>query len=153
MRERVQQFIVDRMIERPSSKLTLAEQASMLQRGGDRIDRRLAAVADTPANRAVISHIIGIERWGQQRLLVLAGEPFARDEYDAYAFSPALPLSDLRGHFATTRRGTVALVNILALAGVSPSRTVPHNDFGDLTLRGWLRYLGVHAEIESRKLR
>lgn len=101
----------------------------------------------------MINHIIGIERWGQQRLLVLAGEPFARDEYNGYAFSSALPLSELRGHFTTTRRGTVALVNILMLAGISPSRSVPHNDFGDLSLRGWLRYLGMHAEIESRKLR
>ena len=153
MREKVQQFVVDRLLEAPGTKLTLEELASTLQKSGERIERRIAKAAGTSVNRAVVSHIIGIERWGQERLLVLAGQPYVRDEYNRYAPSPALPWDSLRESFAKTRRGTVALVNILKLAGVSPTGTVPHNEFGDLTLRAWLRYLNGHADLESLKLR
>lgn len=153
MREKVQRFVVDRLVEGPGTKLTLEELASALQKSGERIERRIAKAAGTPANRALVSHIIGIERWGQERLLVLAGQPYVRDEYNGYAPSPALPWDSLRESFAKTRRGTVALVNILKLAGVSPGSTVAHNQFGDLTLRGWLRYLNSHAEFESLRLR
>lgn len=153
MREKVQQFVVDRLLEGPGAKLTLEELASALQKSGEQIELRIAKARGTPANRAVVSHIVGIERWGQSRLLVLAGQPFARDEYNGYAPSPALPWDALRESFARTRRGTVALVNILKLAGVSPSRTVAHNGFGELSLRAWLRYLTSHAALESRRLR
>lgn len=84
---------------------------------------------------------------------MLAGQPYVRDEYNSYAPSPVLPWDSLRESFAKTRRGTVALVNILKLAGVSLGSTVAHNQYGDLTLRGWLRYLHAHAEFESLRLR
>lgn len=153
MHEKVQQFVVERLIEGRSAKLTLEELASTLQKSGEQIELKIAKARGTPANRAIVSHIVGIERWGQNRLLVLAGQPFAGDEHNGYAPSPALPWDALRESFARTRRGTVALVNILKLADVGLAGTVAHNELGELSLRGWLRYLNDHALIEGRKLR
>jgi hypothetical protein len=30
---------------------------------------------------------------------------------------------------------------------------VPHNQFGSLTMRSWLRYLDMHANLEAKKLK
>jgi hypothetical protein len=101
----------------------------------------------------VLRHITGIERWGQRRLQILLGEPPIADEYDGYRPGTDLTLDEQRALFRETRTATLALIDQLQAAGVGDDATAPHNDFGPLTVRGWLRYLDMHANLESKKLR
>ena len=54
------------------------------------------------------------------------------------------------GTLATSGLST-ALVDALKSAPNAPE-TVRHNDYGPLTVRGWLRYLDIHASMESKKI-
>jgi len=123
-----------------------------LATSGEEVADRTERMADTPKNRAQANHIIGIERWGQRRLRVALGEPLLHDEYDGYRVQGDT-VAALREAFRSTRAETLALVQQLEAAGLPPATTVPHNDMGETTLRGWLYYLTVHASRESRRLR
>lgn len=153
LKTRLANFFKERVIERPAAKLSLDQHIERLRETGVSVAERLAGKGDSPRNRKQLAHIIGVERWGQSRLRTLAGEPFARDEYDGYRPSPMLDWNDLQAAFATTRVETVALACELRQRGVPPTATALHNSLGDLTLRGWLRYLANHASRESRLIR
>lgn len=153
LKQRLFGLVAGVLFERPAGKLTLDALAARLAAGGGTVEARAAAAADTPANRRQLAHIIGIERWGQRRLRTLLGEPLVRDESDVYQPGEDLALDDLRAAFRATREGTVALASELIRAGVPRERTVPHNDFGPLSLGGWLLYLTQHATRESTRLR
>ncbi len=101
----------------------------------------------------LLRHITGIERWGQSRLRAFLGAPLVRDEYDDYRPGKELDLDGQRSAFRETRDETIELVRQIAKANVPDSVTVAHNDFGPLSVRGWLRYLDAHASLESKKLR
>ncbi len=139
-------------LERPARKQSLTELADQLAISGRTIAARTAALPDIPHNRRLLSHIIGIERWGHSRLRVLLGEPFVRDEYDRYRPSRETSWLELQAHFQETRAQTVALVRQIEAAGEHGGRVL-HNQWGELNLRGWLRYLNVHADLESRKMK
>jgi hypothetical protein len=124
--------------------------ADALETSGVALDARLAAISDTPGNRAALAHWIGIERWGQRRLCVTLGEPFLDDEHHSYQPPEADGVAVLREAFAETRAETVELAHRLRAADVDPATTVRHNDLGDLSVRGWLAYLLQHPEQESR---
>ncbi len=145
-------IVANLRLERPASKTTLVEQAAKLQMMGLALAARYAAAADTPANRERLRHITGIERWGQSRLRVALGEPLMMDEYDDYRPPADLSWPDLQAAFEETRQATVALIEQLHKAGAAAVKT-PHNQFGDLTVRGWLAYLNNHANLESKKIR
>jgi hypothetical protein len=83
----------------------------------------------------------------------LLGAPPIHDEYDDYQPSANLTLAEQREFFRQTRTDTLALVDQLQAAGVGDDATAPHNDYGALTARGWLRYLDIHANLESKKFR
>ncbi len=112
---------------------------------------RAGRAADTEHNRRVLSHIIGIERWGQRRLSVFLGEPLVMDEYDGYRPEQETSWPELKAQFESTRAQTLSLAQRLAAA--QAPQTVPHNQFGPLSAAGWLRYLNLHAAMESRKIR
>jgi hypothetical protein len=99
-----------------------------------------------------LSHVVGIERWGQRRLQVALGEPLLMDEYDNYRPARDLDWQGLQAEFQATRRETIALAQRLEQAGAEATR-VNHNSFGDLSVRGWLYYLGRHADLESRRIK
>lgn len=122
-----------------------------LQASGQQIQQRLHHLPDSDWNRRVLSHIISIERWSQRRLRVALGELFVHDEYDGYRPPRDATWDILKSAFFDVRRETVRLVGALERADAAEGR-VPHNSYGDLTVRGWLRYVDVHASFESRKM-
>ncbi|HAJ36410.1 MAG TPA: hypothetical protein DCL15_12025 [Chloroflexi bacterium] len=140
-------------IERPGRAKSYAEWKAALTASGAAIDQRAATAKDSVQASKVLRHIAGIERWGQRRMQMLLGAPPIQDEYDDYRPGANLTLAEQREFFRQTRANTLALVDQLQAAGVSDAVTAPHNDFGPLTARGWLRYLDMHASLESKKIR
>lgn len=131
---------------------SLTEMMVALQASGQKLQRRFGGCPDVPRNRQVLSHIVGIERWGQRRLRVALGDPFEMDEYNAYRPARETDWATLQTMFTETRRETIRLIGLIERAGVVDMR-VRHNMYGDLTVRGWLKYLLVHADAEALKMR
>lgn len=140
-------------IERPGRSKSLAEWKLALETSGAAIDARAAGAKDPVQASKVLRHIAGIERWGQRRLQILLGAPPVHDEYDDYRPGTNLTLAEQREFFRQTRADTLTLVDQLLAAGIGDDATAAHNDFGPLTARGWLRYLDMHASLESKKMR
>jgi hypothetical protein len=141
--------ILRSVIEWPARNKSLADLGHQLDKTGVSIAQRFRQGADNERNRERIAHITGIERWGQRRLRVALGEPLVMDEYDGYRPDKALGVPQLAEAFAQTRAETLDLIRRLRAAAIPPTRTVPHNQFGDLSLRAWLAYLENHAWRES----
>ena len=148
----LRESITNRFLERPFRNLSAAQMAQRLELDGRTLERTFAAAKDSEHNRQLLSHVSGIERWGQSRLRVALGEPLAMDEYDGYRPAREASWAELQDAFRSTRQQTVALAGQLdqtVIGGVK----VPHNQFGPLTVRSWLRYLDIHANMEAKKLR
>lgn len=153
LKETIMQAVAGVFVERPGQSKSLAEWQAALEAGGVAIDRRAAAAKDPVQASKVLRHISGIERWGQRRLRTLLGEPPVTDEYDSYRPGVDLTLDEQREVFRQTRAATVELAAMLSTTGVGDSATALHNEFGPLSARGWLRYLELHANLESKKIR
>ncbi|MBL8156604.1 MAG: hypothetical protein JNM70_20670 [Anaerolineae bacterium] len=140
-------------IEWPTLGRSMGRMADQLENGLQPILDRFQRGGDSERSRRVLSHIIGIERWGQNRLKVFEGNPLAMDEYNDYRPSRETSGQELVTMMRETRAETVRLAR--RIAGETPTsvKRVPHNQFGPLTARGWLFYLYVHARAESRKMR
>lgn len=150
----VKGLLVAQVLERPAGRLSFSDLGQGLERGGTFLAQRAARAADTDANRATLTHIIGMERWGQERLRVALGErEFVRDEHHAYKPGPGTPLRELQDLLSQTRSRTVDLVRQLHAAPPLEGVTVEHNGLGPLSPKAWLRYLTQHADLESRRLR
>jgi hypothetical protein len=141
------------ILERPVRKLSLADLSTQLEQSGKQMTDHLAKCPDTPANRNQLSHMIGIERWGQRRLRVALGEPFLQEEYNHYCPSEERSWDELRVEADTTRRTTVELVQNITQANVPDALKIRHNQFGPLSVKAWLRYLDVHASGESKRIK
>jgi hypothetical protein len=141
------------MIERPAAKRSYAQLAAALERSNAKLQRRLAAARETPRNRKQLRHMVGIERWGQRRLRTALGEPLLMDEMDGYMPPEQTPVPDLAAALAAARAETVVLARQLDARGIPLDATVPHNQFGPLTARGWLVYLNAHANREVNLVR
>jgi hypothetical protein len=113
----------------------------------------LTGKPDTPANRQQLRHIIGIERWGQRRLKTILGEPPIHDEYEGYQPAETLDVAALRDALSATRAETLAIVNAIQQKGVAETAKANHNDMGDVSLKLWLRYLTMHANFESKRVK
>lgn len=148
----IRNTLVNRFLSRPFNGLSAEEIARRLEQSGRTLERTFAAAKDSPHNRALLSHITGIERWGQSRLQVALGAPLVRDEYNGYRPPRDADWTALQAAFAATRTKTVAITQQLGAALDQPI-AVLHNQFGPLRLRSWLRYLDMHANIEAKKLR
>lgn len=150
----VKDLFVAQALERPAARLGYPELGQGLERGGLLLAQRAARAADTDANRGVLTHIIGLERWGQQRLRAALGQRgFVRDEHHPYKPGAGTTLRELQDLLSQTRSQTVDLARQLAAAPPRDGLTVEHNGLGELTPKAWLRYLTQHADIESRRLR
>jgi hypothetical protein len=139
-------------LEWPSRRRTMAQMAQTLAHSGKALSQQFEKLSNNDRNRQVLNHIIGIERWGQSRLRVALGEALVRDEYNGYRPARETDWVTLKQQFTETRAATVALVHDLDKAGVV-SRKVWHNRYGEITVKGWLRYLNIHANMESKKMR
>lgn len=140
------------VLEQPFKNKDLAAIAQELDLAGGRLKHTFAAAKDNPHNRRLLSHIVGIERWGQSRLRVALGEPLTMDEYDGYRPPNEASWPALQEAFSETRQQTVAVVQALGKANVADVK-VPHNQFGPLSMRSWLRCLNMHANLETKKLK
>lgn len=149
---RLRDTLTNRFLEHPLRNLTVEQIAERLGRNGHKLERIFAATKDSPANRKLLSHITGIERWGQSRLRVALGAGLTMDEYDGYRPPQEATWSELQDAFRSTRQETVGLARQLGQAMAAGVRA-PHNQFGPLTMRSWLRYLDMHANVEAKKLR
>jgi len=150
LKETLFRFAGNRFFERPARRHSVVEHAARLSTSGDEVRERLARSAATPENVERLRHIIGIERWGQRRLRVFLGDPPTTDGHHAYKPTET-EWAALQTEFASTRADTVALAG--QLTTVDPERTVAHNQFGPLSVRGWLRYIQGHAHTESKRVK
>ncbi len=141
------------LLERPARKYDYAGWAQQLTDSGQAIAANLNNSAETDKNRQLLRHIIGIEIWAQHRLRVALGEPFKQEEYTAYAPDQSASWDDLRAQFVAVRADSVALAEELAEQNVPLTTTVMHNQMGNLTVRGWLRYIYFHASFELRRIK
>lgn len=145
------------IIERPAKGKTYDQWIAALEQSGRQIEQRAAAAQDAVKVRAVMRHITGIERWSQNRLRAFLGNEYQRDEYDAYQPGANLDLQGQIEAFRETRQESIELACELQAAVTSgrlaEMATVPHNDFGPLTVRGWLAYMVSHAGRESTRMK
>lgn len=143
-------LIVQNLIERPVAERTFDELAAELEASGADLEARFARASSSAANAEQLRHIIGIERWGQRRLKVAFGEPL-----DPGGYRPFRPADDrswdaLLADFRETRAATVELVRSLDVGWDLP---IPHDSLGDLSVRGWVQYLRLHAALEGFRIR
>ena len=153
VKELIQGAVAGLLIEKPGAKRTLPEWISQLENDGKTIEARVNRAKNEQKAQIVLRHITGIERWGQQRLQVFLGKAFVRDEFDGYQPATNLSTQQQVAEFNKTRAETIAIVRKIAAANLNSNKTVEHNQIGQLTLRGWLRYLDIHANLESKKIR
>lgn len=153
MKNTIYKMLRTLFLERPAGRWTMARWGEKLATNGESINHRLDKYSDSQRNRQVLSHIIGIELWGQSRIRVGLGEPFKEEEYDHYRPSRNRSWEQLKTEFHTTRKKTVALAEALDDNQVDQFITVKHNQYGMLTLGAWLCYLDMHANLESKKIK
>lgn len=149
----IRKFIRYLLIDRKANQLSLAEHAQTMAQDGQSLLQKYRDVADNDIHQRVISHIIGIERWGQQRLKGFLGHPYQTDEYNEYRPEKGLSVAQLVEEFENTRAETVTIARLISEAQNLVTEEVPHNQFGSLTAKSWLYYLNFHANAESRRLK
>jgi hypothetical protein len=132
------------------NKRSIEDLATDLQTSTETLSKYFASVTDNETARKWLNHIIGIERWGQRRLRVALGEPFVRDEYDGYRPPRETTWAQLQNDFRTTRAETAALAQRLR---DKAEVRIEHNTWGNFTVRGWLRYLYMHATLHKLQIR
>ncbi|MFC6749774.1 DinB family protein [Deinococcus aquaticus] len=120
-KKEVTELVVNRVLERPAGRSSYSDLGQSLERAGTLLTGRAARAADTHANREVLAHIIGIERWGQQRLNAALGAAADQtDTYHPYRPPQDTTLKDLQALITSTRAGTVDLTRRL---GHNPPKT------------------------------
>ena len=145
-------FAATLMFENPARNKSFAELRQKLEVSGAEIAERCAKLGDSANNRKVLAHVITIERWGANRLRVLLGDkPLELDGSRAYAPNGAATWVELQEIFKQTRAATVN--QTARLEASNPARTVAHNQFGEVSGRGWVQYLTSHGHLESRKIK
>lgn len=130
---------------------SLEDVAAELEASGKRATQQLIERLPSEKNYEILSHLIGIERWGQSRLKVAMGEPLNMEEYDRHRPAIGQSWNQLQDAFNATREQTIELAEKLA-ADELGDVIVPHNEFGDLTTLQWLVYLRMHANAELWKM-
>jgi hypothetical protein len=145
--------IIRFVIEKKAAKKELSILRNDLRTSSKTVAERMRSAADTRENRGQASHLTGIERWAQPRLRVFLGEKPVEGEYNGYRPSQDLNMAAQARAFSETRAATLDLIAALEKATIPDTQTVPHNDLGQLSLRGWLMYLESHANRESLGLK
>ncbi|WP_261663067.1 DinB family protein [Deinococcus sp. Marseille-Q6407] len=152
-REELTDLAVRRMVEQPAEGQSFLSLEESLQSSGEQLAARAAKASDTERNRERLRHIIGIERWGRARVQsAVLHRPWVMDEHHDYKPPKEMSMTELTEIFAEQRRRTAALAHSLHEQPPRLNDKVMHNEFGPLSVRGWLRYLQLHAEMEGRRL-
>jgi hypothetical protein len=151
LKERLTSVVMYFIMEKPAQRQGLAKLTRSLIDSGEALHRDLERIEDTDKNRDQLRHMIAIERWGQRRLRVALGEPLEQDDNHAYKPRGDIPWLTLKEMFTATRAETLALAEAFKQNDVT--RKVLHNQFGPVSVLGWLRYLESHARLEGKRLR
>lgn len=148
---RFHQVIAKIFIERPARRMGIDNLITRLEKSGQKLEKRLAGVSGRQKNQEIIVHVIGIERWGLRRMHAALGEPVTDEEYHAYC--PAeRKWPQLLDSLRATRQATVAMGKTIRMARVDANTRIYHNQFGEISLLGWLYYLDIHARLESMRI-
>jgi hypothetical protein len=139
------------LFERQARNKTGIELAEDLERSGRELAARFQSAAETERNHRVVTHIIGIEKWSQLRAQVAQGAPFRDEEYTVQRPPQNTSWADLRTMFEQTRRESVALAR--SLSSTQLAQKVRHNMYGEISTAAWMRYIYIHGNLESRRLR
>lgn len=152
-RETVLKLVAPLFIENPAQKQSFAQLTARLEKTQNEIANRINAVKtqNLEKHRATLRHIIGIERWGTERLKVALGETFKPDGQKDYHPNPNSNFAALLEDFNNTRFETLRVAKLVEQQ--NPNAKVEHNGFGPLSVKGWLAYLNIHSSMESQKLR
>lgn len=153
IRTRIVRFVTQVLLERPAGQRSYDQLIAALETTQHSMMTHISAKPDSARNRDYLQHIIGIERWGQRRLQTALGAPFVDDEYDSYRPAGDATLPQLCQSFQATRQESIAIAKQLQAKGIAKNISVRHNQFGDITVGAWLRYLAMHATIESKRIR
>ena len=148
LKDRLSHFAGRVYFDKPALRQSLAEHAAALRESGEEINAGLAGAAGNEKQRARLRHVIGIERWGQSRLRVFLGDAFISAGHRPHLPPDSASWDELVREFGEMRAETVALAE--RLAAEQPTTTVSHNQFGELSAHGWLRYVNGHALRELR---
>jgi len=111
------------------------------------------AAKDTAGNREALNHFVGIERWSLSRVRVVLGAPFQLGSYRGYRLPDDATLARLQQAFADVREESIALAHELSAADADLTRTVRHNDLGELTAVEWFVYIVDHSSREIIRIR
>lgn len=137
----------------PAKQRSMKALTRSLEKDGKAVRKRFAKAAPTKRNHTLMTHVIGIERWAQNRLCAaLESRQVPIDEYNDYRPARNTDFANLVTYFQETRQETIRLARLLAdqeKEGV----IIKHNFYGRLSVRGWLQYLNTHANLESLKMR
>lgn len=141
------------MIERPAYWRSLDELLSALETSADKLHESLSKAKGSDKDKATLRHVIGMERWGQRRLRVALGEENPNDEHHAYKPDANSTWEELLQAFQSARQETLDLGYSLAAKEVDLNQGIAHNQFGDMSVKAWLRYLHLHAWAEARHIK
>jgi len=148
---RLQRAIAHLIIEQPARSLGIDRLITRLEKSGQKLEKRFASMDGRLKNQEIITHVIGIERWGLRRIRVALGEPAVDEEYDAYC-PTAQDWPGLQASLRAARQATIAMGKTIRMAGVDANTRIKHNQFGEISLLGWLYYLEKHANLESMRI-
>lgn len=153
LRETVLKLVAPLFIENPAQKQSFAQLTVKLEKSQGEITTRIRGVQtqNLEKHRATLRHIIGIERWGAERLKVALGETFKHDGQKDYHPNPNSDVAALLEDFNHTRLETLRVAKLVEQQ--NPNAKIEHNGFGLLSVKGWLAYLNIHSSMESQKLR
>jgi hypothetical protein len=140
-------------IEQQAVNTTLETLSHKMEESAVIVAHKLDSAADTPANRDIANHIIGMERWGQRRLDTLFRHEQLSDEYDNYRPGPLYSMGDLRKEFQATRALTMARLLKVSQHPELERCSIPHNMLGPMSVKGWFYYLDTHAAREVKKIK
>jgi hypothetical protein len=153
IRARIFRFAIYAMLERPARKNSYDQLITALETNDHEILSRFKAKADTSKTREKLAHIIGIERWAQRRLQTVLGSPLLDDEHDGYCPAAHDDFTALCRAFQATRQESILLARRMEAVGISKATRVRHNQFGEIAVDAWLRYIVMHASTESKLVR
>jgi hypothetical protein len=147
----IRKFFVNLFLERPPKNKTQAQLIEELSKNKTTLIQKFSTCPRTPENHKVVTHIIGLERWGQNRLNVANGAVFKPEEYDIYRPSKDADWDNLVKQFESTRDTTLEIAK-----KIEPNKSglhIRHNQWGDISVKAWLHYLNFHSTTEAKRIK
>jgi hypothetical protein len=150
---RIIHFVGGIFFERPVRGMSAEALRAKLSASQSTFLAALRDKSDSAANKELLAHIIGIERWAQARIKQAHTGVIITEEYDGYRPAPDTSYVDLVHIADTTRTDSIALLQAVTAANIALTTPIEHPQFGTLSLAAWFQYILSHSMIEAKKLR